>query len=81
MGGRGEQRQKEREVYRGARLLAKHPDARPGPLPAGMKSSLLAPQSSRLCGDSDLSLHLEGQHHPIAIRLNLNNLVPTAQLL
>lgn len=55
-------------------LLAEHPGARPGLLPTGEKTSPLPPGSSRLCGDRDLSLHLEGQHHPVVICLRLNKL-------
>lgn len=58
----------------GEELLAEHPGARPGLLPTRGKTSSLTPRSSRLCGDRDLSLHLNGQQHPIAIHLSLNNL-------
>lgn len=59
---------------RGEELLAEHLGARPGLLPAVEKTSPLTPQSSRLCGDRDLSLHLKGQHHPIVICLSLKSL-------
>lgn len=52
--------------------MAEHLGARPGLLPAVKKTSPLTPQSSRLCGDRDLSLHLHGQHHPITICLSMN---------
>lgn len=57
---------------RGEELLAEHLGARPGLLPAAEKTSPLTPQSSRLCGDRDLSLHLHGQHRPIMICLSMN---------
>lgn len=64
----------------GEEHLAEHPGARPGLLPTVEKTSPLTPRSSRLCGDRDLSLHLEGQHHPSVICLGLNNLAQRTTL-
>lgn len=50
---------------RGEELLAKHPSARPGPLPSREKTS-----RTHLCGDRGLSLHLKAKQHPIVICLD-----------
>lgn len=55
---------------RAGELLAKHPGDRPGLLPNREKTSPLTSRSSRLCGDRDLSLHLEGEQHSLVICLN-----------
>lgn len=56
---------------RETKLLAEHPGARPGLVPAGTKAPLIL-RSSRLCGDSHVSLHLQGQHQPFVMCLSLN---------
>lgn len=64
---RRQQRKRVEEWWsdRGDELLAKHPGARPGPLPNREKTS-----RTHLCGDRDLSLHLKAKQHPIVICLN-----------